>query len=638
MEFNILDHEDITKINYLNNNFNNLDNIQYYDVNTREIFDLEGGGLFSSAKGAISDAKANLKKSLKQVKNKFLKVKLNSFKNDYYDVVDSTIDSFYQTDKKARVTYEPTKLRATCEKNIAGQKRLNYIDGKILKYLLKAEIVEAEKREEEYNFYLEQKTIAVKNKKPLPPVIEPFEKSDWIVLCDGTCVIDKVYINTIVDNIIDTLNQLSLTTDFDSRSKAQQDSRKIALIVTMVVISMSIASFGFGGIFVVLSFVAGLASKVVSASTATQIIDNDTKFVRDKYTFDRFNLHTTNSLSKTSYLKLQDIDKAILNLAQKYNPANKAANDKLIFDVLSLIKDLHVFIDLKITEGVPTIATPYRKKKVKSYIATLTVISDFYKEYDQYEIVDEKIIYILNDFSKYILDRNTRATIEEDLANAINKYNNIDINSTTFIDYGREEDLEYADGLKTTVLVLLHEYLSLLDNTTGKSMDLPKELLGDKIDILSGLDKNKLTTILKKILKILDINAKNELKTNLKTLNKDYSKANIEYVCNKIKQKFELKQKMSESQFVNLITDIKEMFLNFKKNINDIGDDEELANVCVDLKFDKKNPSNKDIKINKVKKIKEFLTKMNDVFITLDSSTPLTPQEQAEEKENEKDE
>jgi hypothetical protein len=95
---------------------------------------------------------------------------------------------------------------------------------------------------------------------------------------------------------------------------------------------------------------------------------------------------------------------------------------------------------------------------------------------------------------------------------------------------------------------------------------------------------------------------------------------------------------MSESQFVNLITDIKEIFENFRTSINAIGDDEELANVCVDLKFDKKNPANANIKVSKIKKIKEFLTKMNDVFITADSSTVQTPEEQKEQAEDDKDE
>jgi len=595
------------------------------------ITNLEGGG---KLKTMLSD----IKKSLINAKRSFFKIDLKSFMYDYYDTVDNNVDSFYHYDKNIKDLYSAKKLRNECKSNTSGKKRLSYINGQILKFLLKAELLEYQNEEELYNDYLANKKQAEKNKTPLPEEVMPYKKTDWIFLCKDKCYIDKTYINDIINNIIDSLNQLSLTIDFESRVQSQEKSKKLTLLVTLVVISMTIASQGFGGVFIVLSAITNIADKIIKGPNEAQILNNDTKFIRDKYTFDRFNLFTTNSLAKKSYLKLQEVDKSILNMAQKYNLFNEQGKKELIANVFKNIKDLQIYIDDVLKKGIPKFATPTKKNKTKSYISTLTQVKTFYNEYEQYDNDNDKIINILNDFSKYILSKNARVTIEEDLANAILKYNSINESTTKLLDYTNEDDAEYIDGLQTTVLLLLHEYLSLLDNTDGKSIDLPQELLSDKIDTLSNLDKDKLIVIFKKILKILNINSKNDIKNTLNNFSKEYNKNNIGYICNKIKIKYDIRQKATYSQFEFLINDIKDIFIQFKENINKIDDNEELENICVELNFNKKDPVNKNIKISKIKKIKEFLTKMNNIFVTSEINNSLTSKERKEEQEEEEEE
>ena len=534
---------------------------------------------------------------------------MNIFRTDYYDVLHKDIKSIYKKNKDLVKKYKARPIRKYCKVPSDSQKRLNYIDGKILKYIIQAELQEQKARKK-----LQKKCKKGKADEDECATLDDVKN---VIICEGECTINKEYLLGVVDNILDSLDQLSLSSDFEQRMKAQKKNKKIAMAVTLAVVAMSVASFGFGGIFSILSFGMGVLAKGVSGATSKNVLENDTNFIRDKYTLDRFGLHTTNSLSKKTYLKLQEVDKTILRLAQKYKKGSRDDDQDLINNVYDSIEELKEYIDKQVDKGIPKIAIGHKKKKVMSQLNALKTIKQYFEEYDQTKSQRKKIINILNHFSKFISEKNTRATMEEDLANAIVKYNEVNETTTKYFDEKDKNDLHNYDSLKTLILVLLHEYVTTISHIPDTDREI-ESALGDKIDHLEDLDREKIMKIFKKILVMVELNKKNELKKKLKNLNQKYNKNNIRYICNKINLKYQEKQKKSQSAFVNTVNIIKKLFNNFKTTIENIKSEEDMNNICVDLKYNKN--VDESIKITDIKKIKGFLKKMNDIFVTMEAS------------------
>jgi hypothetical protein len=620
------------------------------------------------------------------------------FSNTFYDVVEKNIN----LNHPKQATYNAKKIKKICD-TIESDIKIEYVYGKILKYIIKMEnneiknrnIKEIKEKKEKKKEKKEKKKEKEGENKPLlsEEKVKTLLLSDNsvsekknIIRCDNdndNCSLNKDYLFEVIDNIIDLLKQLSLSIDFEKQIETRKKSQRNILIAIAFAAALGAASGGIGAVgagatvvftMVIGSIVTSLAVRGADVVATKNLIEKNTRFIRNKYLLERFGIHTLVSISENLHKLLINYDKEILNFAQKYNENNK---DKLQTKLFSKLNDLIEKIDKDIKDKSGFSKRFINKNKTDIIRKNMEYINKHLLTHQKIENHEKKIITILNDYNNYIKGYRVTKKIEEEIIDSIYIYNNYiekkEENKGKKGKGGEEENKgkedkeeveeevkeevkedkkenkeeneisdDELDNLKSLILYLVHKYMYETSLPTSPQID-------DKIDYLNKLEGEKLKNLLDSLFRIF------ENKVNFKDLKLKSEKNNIKYMCEKIVTNTELNIKKTQSRYIEFIKTIVKLFENLKKyvtkkfedkntdkvNINDICVDEKSKNKEIILeesnkesKDDESNKESKDeesnkeskdkIKITDIKKIKVFLKSLENVFESLDNNAETT--------------
>lgn len=485
---------------------------------------------------------------------------------DFYNVISRIVK---YTDNKDTYIYDLTKTRDKCK---TSSFKFNYIDGKILKYIVITDINRKKLLKKRKNKELKQRKILPvissdndqENIKVLSKEIKPYDTEETIlekviendnsiinsletdidkevdisndanqiIFCkEKKCYIDIHHLIDILDNIIYEFKKMLSNADIIERKRIQKKSKYLSIAITALVtislipIKIFLPLIGTGISFTVSMAVYNLSTVIFkqiafSKDVSSRFLTNDVIRLVDDYMKQRFKIFEdyfrkslteyTNITSYFVFLKLLDFDKFLFDYCKGKTSESILSKKNILIQQLKEIryKIKHTFIK-RVKRIVFRIIN---NTKYIRYIKNLDSLINYLEDpkYDELEILKEFYTYV------YISNN----TMKTSLTSAFNIDNNI------------RNELELLKDDK--------EIISIHTNIFEKAHELPYEELINKqryetnivaikhlIIKLMSEQTNVLSNYGNKILEI--ISTFNSFKENLEKMDKKYIE--LEILC-----------------------------------------------------------------------------------------------------------
>jgi hypothetical protein len=504
---------------------------------------------------------------------------------DFYNAISRIVK---YTDNKDKYIYNLTKIRDECKKSPT---KFNYIDGKILKYIVIADINRKKLLKRRRTKLLKQKRNNLfplisndnDNLKDISKEIKPFDREETIlekvmendnkiiddlekdidkevdisndineiIFCkDKKCYINIQHLIEILDNIIYQFKKMLSGGDIVERKRIQKKSKYISIAITALVtislipVKIFLPLIGTGISFTVSMAVYNLSTIIFkqiafSKDVTSRFLTNDVIRLVDDYMKQRFQIFDdyfrkslteyTNITSYFVFLKLLDFDKFIFDYCKGKTSESILSKKILLIQQLKEIryKIKHTFIK-RIKSIVFRIIN---NTKYIRYIKNLDILINYLEDpkYDDLEILKEfyKYIYISNNTMKTTLT--TIFNIDDNIKNQLEIL---------------KDDKEII-SIRANILEKLHDipYDELMKKQTYQTniialKHLIINLMSEQTNILSNYGK--------RILEIIE--TFNSFKENLEKM--DVKQIELESLC------VELISSKSDSKYSKFIRDL----------------------------------------------------------------------------------
>ena len=504
---------------------------------------------------------------------------------DFYNVISRNVK---YADNKESYIYNLTKTRDKCKRSTS---KFDYIDGKILKYIVISDINRKKILKKRKNKLSKQKTknsnydIEQDNIKDVAKEIKSFDTEETIlekviendniiieelekdinkevdisndineiIFCrEKKCYINIQYLIEILDNIIYQFKKMLAGGDIIERKKIQRKSKYLSIAITALVsislipIKIFLPLIGTGIAFTVSTIIYNLSTVIFkqiafSKDVTSRFLTNDVIRLVDDYMKQRFKIFEnyfrekdiiteyTNITSYFVFLKVLDFDKFLFDYCKGKTKESLISKKKLLIQQLKDMRDKikHTFIK-RIKSVVFRITN---NRKYIRYIINLDNLINYLEDpkYDELEILREFYTYI------YISNNTIKTTFN-------NSFN---------IDDNIKKELEILKdnpeilSLQKNIFENIHDipYIDLIKKQTYLTniialKSLIIKLMMEQTNILSNYGK--------RILEIID--TFNSFKKNLEKL--DVKQIELDELC------VELTSTKSNSKYSKFIRDL----------------------------------------------------------------------------------